>query len=147
MAYHVGTLWRDHPRMRGEHGHGNGPATEHPGSSPHARGALAIRVDRQTIDGIIPACAGSTSTPLWAMPTAQDHPRMRGEHDCQTFADKILKGSSPHARGAPQRAHRRGLPLGIIPACAGSTGGVGWPGWRARDHPRMRGEHRAVSVG
>ena len=73
--------WRDHPRMRGEHG------------APHERlGLLA---------GIIPACAGSTLQNVWwyracigSSPHARgalrittgisckvkDHPRMRGEH-------------------------------------------------------------------
>ena len=52
---------RDHPRMRGEH---LGPEVEvayGEGSSPHARGALLDGSLVALGDGIIPACAGSTS--------------------------------------------------------------------------------------
>ena len=53
------------------------------GSSPHARGALdAATLDRFT-RGIIPACAGSTSTPFRRRSKSWDHPRMRGEHQLE----------------------------------------------------------------
>ena len=154
----------DHPRMRGEHPlryqvaglfFGIIPAcagsTEKkctlrmipPGSSPHARGAplhwltFAIgsedhpRMRGEHLDylvclgvkvGIIPACAGSTPS-IHAL-------------------ERMVLGSSPHARGAPtlhlrrkhsgwdhprmrgehhSGKHRSWLPTGIIPACAGST--------------------------
>ena len=52
----------DHPRMRGEHlGRGLGIQTIE-GSSPHARGAQSLAVRVNDIQGIIPACAGSTSS-------------------------------------------------------------------------------------
>ena len=92
------------------------------GSSPHARGAPhqspatcrvsrdhprmrgehhGSRFDEDNNQGIIPACAGSTQI-------------------CDVTAC-VVRGSSPHARGA--RGER---------FCNGNTG---------RDHPRMRGEH------
>ena len=137
------TRSRDHPRMRGEH-----------------KSHLLLLDVRH---GIIPACAGSTVSNVFAAlqspgssPHARgapagraragsrtrDHPRMRGEH-------------APRGRGP-----RRGQ--GIIPACAGSTSdetslrfcvmgsspharGALLSCWsispRPRDHPRMRGEH------
>ena len=50
-------------------------------------------------------------------------------------------GSSPHTRGAPDRAGVVGQTSGIIPAYAGSTR-RGSPRRRSpADHPRMRGEH------
>ena len=74
-----------------------------------------------SLDGIIPACAGSTLVPVRHHASPQDHPRMRGEHPAVTFEPLAMVGSSPHARGALDS--RQGLPLGhgIIPACAGST--------------------------
>ena len=156
---------RDHPRMRGEH--------------------VALKLYAILTNGIIPACAGSTSKDgmqsgcVWGSsphargarrrapcqhdgrhgsspharraraPTStcsrprRDHPRMRGEHKLRSRLNDCwhgiipacagstpairpgsceMKGSSPHARGAPARNRRHSEP--------------------ARDHPRMRGEHR-----
>ena len=68
---------------------------------------------------------------------------MRGEHDFSKIAFPETGGSSPHARGALEsRPRARGRP-GIIPACAGSTRIPSGTCRAARDHPRMRGEHRA----
>ena len=66
---------------------------------------------------------------------------MRGEHHDVAGELGKVRGSSPHARGAPYLVSVSVGPHGIIPACAGSTS----PRWSARgsrgDHPRMRGEH------
>ena len=114
-------LERDHPRMRGEH-HGRRQVSRlGGGSSPHARGARHRATRRAGRAGIIPACAGSTSTPELMMTLNGDHPRMRGEHAAVASTFASLAGSSPHARGALRDRgadERRGR---IIPACAGST--------------------------
>ena len=143
----VRLIWRrsrDHPRMRGEHHCAVRDLHQGRGSSPHARGALLERLQRGGEDGIIPACAGSTSqrNPRGSCPW--DHPRMRGEHSCSRSALVLTVGSSPHARGARGAWCRRWCRSGIIPACAGSTRSTRRPSPRRRDHPRMRGEHRAA---
>ena len=132
---------RDHPRMRGEHGtatgaglqaagssphargarRGRGGALGHGGSSPHARGAHPARHARPHGQGIIPACAGSTSGISASSPTTA--------------------GSSPHARGARGSAGEELPDHRIIPACAGSTTWASSPTTASQDHPRMRGEH------
>ena len=66
---------------------------------------------------------------------------MRGEHRRPTAFSRPLKGSSPHARGAPSSDPFRHDRDGIIPACAGSTPDRPCFLVRAEDHPRMRGEH------
>ena len=68
---------------------------------------------------------------------------MRGEHADKVDQQVVEMGSSPHARGALLPALPGYGLLGIIPACAGSTTPATSATQSARDHPRMRGEHRA----
>ena len=134
----------DHPRVRGEHGRRGraGPPVE--GSSPRARGALVDRAGRRAGHGIIPACAGSTQQRSGATQKAWDHPRVRGEHLKAGMTGLAAEGSSPRARGALRWRRAWGVPLGIIPACAGSTIREGIVRLHHVDHPRVRGEHPAV---
>ena len=110
-----------HPRMRGEHVGCCGGLIYRSGSSPHARGALQPDGGGDHPEGLIPACAGSTGSGIMRAAPGPAHPRMRGEHAMRVSQPRIAKGSSPHARGAPDRVDRPR------------------PHWRA--HPRMRGEH------
>ena len=50
-------------------------------------------------------------------------------------------------RGARPEPYPPGIRTGIIPACAGSTLTLAVSRSRARDHPRMCGEHPNVSLG
>ena len=134
----------DHPRMRGEHFHLSLPRPLFRGSSPHARGARAVAVERTTAAGIIPACAGSTLKDLEVACGWGDHPRMRGEHELPMQLAKSNGGSSPHARGALLADIPPRVRAGIIPACAGSTIDESALTALDRDHPRMRGEHLAA---
>ena len=74
------TFTWDHPRMCGEHDKEVFAALAAAGSSPHVRGALEIQGVAFLRDGIIPACAGSTSRIRDARSDPWDHPRMCGEH-------------------------------------------------------------------
>ncbi len=69
---------------------------------------------------------------------------MRGEHSHRRRVASCGAGSSPHARGARRPVHRRHVPKGLIPACAGSTYEHPRSLDRVRAHPRMRGEHDAA---
>ena len=66
---------------------------------------------------------------------------MCGEHKVGKFVMPKLAGSSPHVRGAQIPPLQRVFPLGIIPACAGSTIVYGLVQGVLGDHPRMCGEH------
>ena len=133
--------WWDHPRMRGEHGHGGVAGHAGQGSSPHARGARRVHDASEALPGIIPACAGSTIGAFSALRMPRDHPRIRGER-CLCFRNaQCMQGSSPHTRGAPSQAAVRVRRRGIIPACAGSTRAWLRQACTRWDHPRMRGEH------
>ena len=141
------SLWRfrrsrgDHPRLRGEHITPVGARSRARGSSPLARGALAVVASRGLRGGIIPACAGSTSSASRERARARDHPRLRGEHPYATRLTKNAGGSSPLARGALLPPTFFCLLPRIIPACAGSTISRSPPSLSGGDHPRLRGEH------
>ena len=131
----------DHPRMRGEHSQQVFCPSPLRGSSPHARGARAAGTAGEVQVGIIPACAGSTSSAILISFSSRDHPRMRGEHALSLLGLPHIAGSSPHARGAPIPEGESFLLCGIIPACAGSTWCYQCDCAKSGDHPRMRGEH------
>ena len=133
---------RDHPRVCGEHRMVGRGGVSYWGSSPRVRGTLAERHGVAAGLGIIPACAGNTSSITTASPTSRDHPRVCGEHRRARLACVIALGSSPRVRGTPACSRRTRSRTGIIPACAGNTyAAIGkttiW--W---DHPRVCGEHR-----
>ena len=70
----------DHPRMCGEHLGGVPMWMMSGGSSPHVRGARHAWSEFRADGGIIPACAGSTTSDPQPAPRRWDHPRMCGEH-------------------------------------------------------------------
>ena len=100
---HLGT--GDHPRMCGEHPPKPRILLRTQGSSPHVRGARWRASHLDYRQGIIPACAGSTSVHRRVHCCDRDHPRMCGEHVGYHFSPAVSLGSSPHVRGA--RLHRR----------------------------------------
>ena len=91
---------RDHPRMCGEHRTAYREPDTNRGSSPHVRGAHIMVKQYVDITGIIPACAGSTTSAPSTRLSARDHPRMCGEHPKMTALAFGSPGSSPHVRGA-----------------------------------------------
>ena len=91
------------------------------GSSPPVRGARIVHVDPQIGSGLIPACAGSTTTRRAPSPGSRAHPRLCGEHLPAATAAAPYLGSSPPVRGAPILVSR--------------------PGRQRWAHPRLCGEH------
>ena len=138
------TCWgRDHPRMRGEHRRWTSDRLRGPGIIPACAGSTRpCGSTLPYVQGSSPHARGARRRRACSWPPRWDHPRMRGEH-----------GNSARP-GAPR--------AGIIPACAGSTGGsrgieysdegssphargarviAPRPSRTCWDHPRMRGEH------
>ena len=114
----------DHPRVCGEHLIRQVAYLSSSGSSPRVRG---------------------TSVVSWRMQGAYwDHPRVCGEHGIVCGKYSTMPGSSPRVRGTS--TFNRGIPviLGIIPACAGNMPFMKRGILRARDHPRVCGEHRSA---
>ena len=91
----------DHPRIRGEHPLPPFRGAGIVGSSPHTRGAPTPMRWDSCSRGIIPAYAGSTTSPCRGRICRGDHPRIRGEHTYMPEAGFPVAGSSPHTRGAP----------------------------------------------
>ena len=91
----------DHPRMCGDHQKLLDLMRTFQGSSPHARGPRHVRAARHGLQGIIPACAGTTTR--WCRPCSptRDHPRMCGDHEESKVYTTEYTGSSPHAWGPP----------------------------------------------
>ena len=70
----------DHPRGCGEHGVTEPSKSPPKGSSPRMRGAHTSYEAAETVNGIIPADAGSTGKGLAWQEKERDHPRGCGEH-------------------------------------------------------------------
>ncbi len=137
---------KDHPRSRGvdillsfNPGFPNG-------SSPLARGRLAIPDRRGRVERIIPARAGSTTGPRRPGRRRTDHPRSRGVDSLSQWPNPVPEGSSPLARGRRGERGRAGQSPRIIPARAGSTVIRGSLRAASRDHPRSRGVDGPVIV-
>ena len=91
--------------------------------------------------GIIPACAGNTTSPYAYVECSWDHPRVCGEHAVVRFRVNVPPGSSPRVRGTLVDGDFMQAEHGIIPACAGNTADCPMRLLFARDHPRVCGEH------
>ena len=109
------------------------------GSSPLARGLLTSDYGMRVNPGIIPARAGFTAQGPGPAGLPADHPRSRGVYLDNEEGEVGFQGSSPLARGLPQRRRSRHCPARIIPARAGFTGTGQRPHAGAADHPRSRG--------
>ena len=157
----VGSFYKDHPRVCGEHrlplvglsqSQGSSPRMRgartcpfgqccFEGSSPRMRGARLRMRWMASPEGIIPAYAGSTDLSVVYGSIDTDHPRVCGEHIGQADTARWQSGSSPRMRGARQSAYKGISWERIIPAYAGSTyhclSGLS----TGADHPRVCGEH------
>ncbi len=110
-----------HPRMRGERSFAGQCGYRRYGSSPHARGTQRIVHRHGLRKRFIPACAGNAAVKTDTWPIAAVHPRMRGERNQDPRATRPPAGSSPHARGTPERPSLVGAQRRFIPACAGNA--------------------------
>ncbi len=133
-----------HPHVRGEQRNQSPDGLQAAGSSPRARGAAEMVKTYGVQWRFIPACAGSSSRPLWLQHDVTVHPRVRGEQRSPLGDRSASLGSSPRARGAGAQGVAVAVHLRFIPACAGSSPlsrlGYGW----LVVHPRVRGEQNLL---
>ena len=112
---------RDHPRVCGEHQSAPTKTVQRKGSSPRMRGTPNGVEYRIADTGIIPAYAGNTPVACRRDGRNRDHPRVCGEHLCESTFTASSKGSSPRMRGTLKRTRIAVDVTGIIPAYAGNT--------------------------
>ena len=130
---------RDHPRSRGVYSKRCTHRRGSRGSSPLARGLLAVAALADAVRGIIPARAGFTDALARASVGSRDHPRSRGVYCPSLRCAPSRPGSSPLARGLPITPPSFPTRQWIIPARAGFTSGAPPRTLSAADHPRSRG--------
>ena len=111
----------DHPRVCGNHRSPSYISNGQLGSPPRVR-EPPLRPRVNDIDTrITPACAGTTLGRTEVRPTAQDHPRVCGNHGTDQTTVSFKPGSPPRVR-EPQSIQRRAAGRArITPACAGTT--------------------------
>ena len=132
---------RAHPRSRGEHLGLLLLFSNDLGSSPLARGTRVRMATHEPCTGLIPARAGNTVIAPVSFTVCGAHPRSRGEHREPAAVGKDEPGSSPLARGTPNRRSVPSLATGLIPARAGNTACHIFALLLDWAHPRSRGEH------
>ena len=133
---------RAHPRVCGENSPGWARLSMPFGSSPRVRGKRGRRLWSCCCGGLIPACAGKTSSRCSRGRRQPAHPRVCGENRVRVLAADKVRGSSPRVRGKPTRWRGVARWQRLIPACAGKT----WthvlrPPRRHGSSPRVRGKH------
>ena len=110
------TIFRAHPRSRGENRMICRSAAARRGSSPLTRGKLRHEQRLPARDRLIPAHAGKTRSSSSSTSTRRAHPRSRGENRTVTLYARGDLGSSPRRRG--KHGERRLADAGtrLIPA-------------------------------
>ena len=111
------------------------------GSSPRVRGKLIRTSCCCGRGGLIPACAGKTSSYAQTASGTRAHPRVCGEN-LESQSDKVHDaGSSPRVRGKHRDFRRCSDAERLIPACAGKTELWERANIRSGAHPRVCGEN------
>ena len=140
----IGT--RAHPRSRGADMNHIQERIDAQGSSPLARGGQQVSQDAERCPGLIPARAGRTPEVVAAANEVGAHPRSRGADLIVSHVIVAAVGSSPLARGGPERSRRCWSGLGLIPARAGRTSWRSTSARTLRAHPRSRGADGWASI-
>ena len=98
-------------------------------------------------EGNIPAYAGKTQLPGFAVQSDQEHPRVCGENTIRILADVVAMGTSPRMRGKREHPRQGSYYQRNIPAYAGKTHTTGGKPQRDWEHPRVCGENAEPVTG
>lgn len=115
------SLTRTHPRLRGERWETAARWRMLMDAPLLARGARFGVAERNVLDGLTPAYAGSASGGGGTPTGSQTHPRLRGERTMGSRVSVAVPDSPPPTRGARLEIRRVPLLQGLTPACAGSA--------------------------
>ena len=108
---------------------------------PRVRGDVPYHVgDHRDRGGLTPACAGTSHARYRPPKCVRAHPRVRGDVSKGIYASGPASGSPPRARGRRAGGGADGVDRGLTPACAGTSGSRGKPGFHRWAHPRVRGD-------
>ena len=136
-----------HPRVCGENAGRGTQSSSTAGSSPRVRGKRAVLDGGLQDGGLIPACAGKTTTGVSNDDGSQAHPRVCGEN-CETLAvSGTTRGSSPRVRGKLKGSSPFRSTFGLIPARAGKTSIRSYRAILTAAHPRACGENLPEPAG
>ena len=116
-----------------------------PGSSPSVRGKRPPTTRAAPHTGLIPACAGKTSSPSSRPWCPSAHPRVCGENWTNRGKTMPFESSSPSVRGKPAFDAKKFVKGRLIPACAGKTTPRRRRARQSRAHPRVCGENHATA--
>ena len=130
-----------HPRVCGENYSHDLRTCEQRGSSPRVRGKPGPGAKPPQADGLIPACAGKTTTRTQRPYLARAHPRVCGENATTATLAGFDAGSSPRVRGKLFCELALDARSRLIPACAGKTASIIGAPRPCRAHPRVCGEN------
>ena len=130
-----------YPRVCGEHGSCAASGGSDDDLPPRVRGAPDLGAERQGVDRLTPACAGSTNTEPKYGTGPSTYPRVCGEHVGLAAAEIDFNDLPPRVRGALARRPRDGQRLRLTPACAGSTSLPRASPRSSSTYPRVCGEH------
>ena len=134
-----------HPRSRRENIKQIARDVEKTGSSPLTRGKLgACRAEIERVR-LIPTRAGKTGRTRTRAKRSTAHPHSRGENFDRSVSHWPLSGSSPLAWGKQNPRLQTATHVRLIPAHARKTRRRPPGGFRARAHPRSRGENTSAA--
>ena len=89
---------------------------------------------------------GSTHPTRESWRPSEDHPRLRGEYYLRGDLEEYPPGSPPLTRGVRVSDWNLHKPVGITPACTGSTVTVMQDTEQEQDHPRLHGEYWGIKL-
>ena len=98
------------------------------------------------VEGITPACAGTTACRHRPRRSPRDHPRVCGNHVFSRSASSSIRGSPPRVREPHVAVAVSEDVSRITPACAGTTSHSFQNRFQDEDHPRVCGNHVLVLI-